>query len=119
MILEIMNKVQYWHPLNLKTFKTGVFVQMPEGIEAQVRGRSGLWFKHSITIGQTGTIDSGYTGEISVKLINLSNEFVRIEKDERIAQIIFAKYENPEFISVEKLDESDRGNNGFGHTGKK
>ena len=100
-------------------FKTGVSIEMPKGMEAQVRGRSGLWFKRGVSIGQTGTIDSGYRSTIKVRLVNLSPITYVVGSDERIAQLVFANYIEPEFIPVDELSKSERGKSGFGHTGIK
>lgn len=97
---------------------TGIFLSIPEGYEGQVRARSGLAIKHGITLANgIGTIDSDYRGEIKVILINLSNEEFKINKGERIAQLVLIKYETANFEEVNKLDETDRGSGGFGHTG--
>lgn len=99
---------------------TGLYIEMPEGYEAQVRPRSGLAIKHGITVlNSPGTIDADYRGEICVELINLSNKSYTIESGERIAQLVFNKYEQAEFIKVEELSETKRGEGGFGHTGNK
>ena len=99
---------------------TGLYIEMPEGYEAQVRPRSGLAIKHGITvINSPGTIDADYTGEIRVILINLSNTPFTVEPGERIAQLVFSKYEQAEFIEVKELSETERGEGGFGHTGLK
>ena len=99
---------------------TGLYIEMPEGYEAQVRPRSGLAIKHGITvINSPGTIDADYTGEIGVILINLSNTPFTVEPGERIAQLVFSKYEQAEFIEVKELNETERGEGGFGHTGLK
>lgn len=99
---------------------TGLYIEMSEGYEAQVRPRSGLAIKHGITvINSPGTIDADYTGEIGVILINLSNTPFTVEPGERIAQLVFSKYEQAEFIEVKELSETERGEGGFGHTGLK
>lgn len=99
---------------------TGLYIEMPEGYEAQVRPRSGLAIKHGVTvINSPGTIDADYTGEIGVILINLSNTPFTVEHGERIAQLVFNKYEQAEFIEVKELSETERGEGGFGHTGLK
>ena len=98
---------------------TGLFVQLPENYEIQIRPRSGLAFKQGITCLNTpGTIDSDYRGEIKVLLINLSNEIQIINNNDRIAQMVFAKTENIELIAVDVINETERGEGGFGHTGK-
>lgn len=97
---------------------TGLYIEMPEGYEAQVRPRSGLAIKHGVTvINSPGTIDADYRGEICVELVNLSNTHFIVEPGERIAQLVFAKYEKSDFIEVEELSETERGKGGFGHTG--
>lgn len=104
--------------LDRSLIPTGLYIEMPEGYEAQVRPRSGLAIKHGITvINSPGTIDADYTGEIGVILINLSNTPFTVEPGERIAQLIFAKYEKANFVEVEELSKTERGEGGFGHTG--
>ena len=99
---------------------TGLFIQLPEGYEAQVRPRSGLAAKHGITVTNSpGTIDADYRGEVCVLLVNLSKEPFTIEPGERIAQMVIARHEHVEWEEVEKLDESSRGAGGFGSTGTK
>jgi len=98
---------------------TGLHIALPEGYEAQIRPRSGLAIKHGITCLNTpGTIDSDYRGDIGVILVNLSNEPYVINSGERIAQMVINKTEKAEFKLVETLDETERGEGGFGHTGK-
>jgi dUTP pyrophosphatase len=98
---------------------TGLFIELPVGFEAQIRPRSGLAFKHGITVlNSPGTIDADYRGEIKVLLINLSTENFTIQNGERIAQMVVAKHERIEWEVVQKLEETDRGAGGFGHTGK-
>ncbi|MBP1838566.1 dUTP diphosphatase [Formosa algae] len=107
-------------PLERTIVKTGLFIELPVGFEAQVRPRSGLAAKYGITVlNAPGTIDADYRGEIGVILVNLSNENFTIENGERIAQLVFAKHEQAQFIEVETLSETDRGEGGFGSTGKK
>lgn len=97
---------------------TGLYVEIPEGYEAQIRPRSGLALKKGITVLNTpGTIDSDYRGEIGVILINLSNIDVEIQPGERICQMVFSKYEKVEFEPVDSISSSERGAGGFGHTG--
>ena len=106
------------NPLERKLIPTGIHIQLPQGFEAQIRPRSGLALKHGISIVNTpGTVDSDYIGEIGVILINLSNEPFVINPGERIAQMIISKYEKIEWNEVLKLDETERGSGGFGHTG--
>jgi dUTP pyrophosphatase len=107
-------------PLGRVIVKTGLFMELPIGYEAQVRPRSGLAAKKGITVlNSPGTIDADYRGEISVILVNLSNEDFVIENGERIAQLIIAKYERAEWIQVEELSQTSRGEGGFGSTGVK
>ena len=106
-------------PLERFAVPTGLFLEIPVGFEAQVRPRSGLAFKHGITVlNSPGTIDADYRGEIKVILINLSNEPYTISGGERIAQLVVARHEQAEWIEVEVLEESNRGTGGFGHSGK-
>jgi dUTP pyrophosphatase len=111
-------------PVTLKPFErqlipTGLFIELPENFEIQIRPRSGLALKQGITCLNTpGTIDSDYRGEIKVLLINLSNENQTIQNNDRIAQMVLAKTEKAKFILVEKIDSTKRGEGGFGHTGK-
>jgi dUTP pyrophosphatase len=98
---------------------TGLFIELPEGYEAQIRPRSGLALKKGITVLNTpGTIDADYRGEIGVILINLSKEEFVIENGERICQMVIAAHEKVEWDLVEELEETERGAGGFGHTGK-
>ena len=107
-------------PLERKLIKTGVFIQLPNGYEAQIRPRSGLAFKNGVTVLNTpGTIDSDYRGEIGVILINLSSNNFIVEDGERIAQMIIAKHEKVNWQEVEVLEHSERGVGGFGSTGVK
>jgi dUTP pyrophosphatase len=108
------------NPLERKLVKTGLFIEIPEGYEAQVRPRSGLAFKHGITVlNSPGTIDADYRGEIGVILVNLSQEAFSIQDGERIAQLVFAKVEQAEWFETQELTSTDRGAGGFGSTGKK
>jgi len=98
--------------------KTGLFIEIPEGYEAQIRPRSGLALKKGLTVlNSPGTIDSDYRGEIGVILINLSEVVVSIEDGERICQMVFSKYEQVEFNEVTIINSTQRGAGGFGHTG--
>ncbi len=107
-------------PLERKLIGTGLFLEIPEGYEAQIRPRSGLTLKKGLTVlNSPGTIDADYRGEIGVILINLSNEQVLIEDGERICQMVFAKHEQVILKSVEIIAETERGAGGFGHTGTK
>ena len=107
-------------PLSRALIPTGLHIALPEGYEAQIRPRSGLAIKKGITCLNTpGTIDADYRGEIGVILINLSAETFIVNPGERIAQMIINKFEQAEFELVEELDETERGEEGFGHTGVK
>jgi dUTP pyrophosphatase len=98
---------------------TGLYIALPTGAEAQIRPRSGLAYKHGLTVlNSPGTIDADYRGEVKVLLVNLSNEPFIIKNGERIAQMVVAKHERVEWSLVEELDETVRGAGGFGHTGK-
>ena len=111
-------------PITLKSLErilipTGLRVAIPEGYEIQVRPRSGLAIKHGITMLNTpGTVDSDYRGELKVIVVNLSNEAYTIEPNERIGQFVLNKIEQIEFVEVEELQSTERGEGGFGHTGK-
>jgi len=108
------------NPLERTIVKTGIFMELPVGYEAQVRPRSGLAYKNGITVlNSPGTIDADYRGEVGVILVNLSSEVFVIEDGERIAQIVFAKHEQGNWIEVETLEETGRGAGGFGSTGVK
>ncbi len=107
-------------PLGRTIVKTGLFIDLPMGYEAQVRPRSGLAIKKGITVlNSPGTVDADYRVEIVVILVNLSNEDFVIENGERIAQLIIAKHERAEWIEVQELSETSRGEGGFGSTGVK
>lgn len=107
-------------PLERTIVKTGIYIQLPTGYEAQVRPRSGLALKKGVTVlNSPGTIDADYRGEVGVILINLSSEQFIIEDGERIAQMIVAKYEQAEWVEAEALEETSRGAGGFGSTGIK
>jgi len=107
-------------PLERTIVKTGIFMELPVGHEAQVRPRSGIAFKKGITVlNSPGTIDADYRGEVGVILVNLSSEEFVIEDGERIAQMVISKHEQANWIEVEKLDETERGAGGFGSTGVK
>ena len=107
-------------PLERKLVPTGLYIELPQGFEAQIRPRSGLALKKGITVLNTpGTIDADYRGEIGIILINLSQEEFVIDSGERICQMIIASHETVEWKLVEELKETDRGAGGFGHTGKK
>ncbi len=105
-------------PLERTLVKTGLFIELPQGYEAQIRPRSGLAYKKGISIvNAPGTIDADYRGEIGVLLVNLSNEDFVINDGERICQMVIAKHETVSWESVEVLDDTERGAGGFGHTG--
>lgn len=108
------------NPLERRLIPTGLHIALPVGYEAQLRPRSGLALKHGITVlNSPGTIDSDYRGELMALLINLSNEPFDINPGERIAQIVIEKHEQADFELVEVLDETERGEGGYGHTGVK
>ncbi len=107
-------------PLQRTLVPTGLFIELPVGYEAQIRPRSGLAFKHGISVLNTpGTIDADYRGEVKVILVNLSDTEFEIKDGERIAQMIISAHEQADLEEVEVLSETDRGAGGFGHTGKK
>src|SRR5690554_5080049 len=107
-------------PLERAIVKTGLFIELPIGFEAQVRPRSGLASKNGITVlNSPGTIDADYRGEIGVILVNLSNENFTIENGERVAQLVIAKHERADWLEVKELSETSRGAGGFGSTGVK
>lgn len=107
-------------PLERVLVPTGLFLALPAGFEAQIRPRSGLAIKKGITLLNTpGTIDADYRGEIRVILVNLSTDDFLIEDGERIAQMVIARHEQAEWDEVEILDDTERGDGGFGHTGTK
>ena len=106
-------------PLERRLIPTGIKIELPLGYEAQIRARSGLSIKHGITlINAVGTVDSDYRGEVCVPLVNLSNETYTILPDERIAQMVICKVEQAKIVVKEELEESERGEGGFGSTGK-
>lgn len=108
------------NPLERKLIPTGLFIALPKGFEAQIRPRSGLALKKGVTVLNTpGTVDADYRGEIGVILVNLSNEPFEVVNGERIAQMVIARHEQGEFIPVEVLDETERGEGGYGHSGVK
>jgi dUTP pyrophosphatase len=107
-------------PLERALIKTGLFLEIPQGFECQVRPRSGLALKKGLTVlNSPGTIDADYRGEVGVILINLSSEEVVIENGERIAQLVFAKVEQAQWEETNELSETERGSGGFGSTGVK
>ena len=106
-------------PLGRVLVPTGLFIELPQGYEAQVRPRSGLAIKHGLTVlNSPGTIDADYRGEIKVALVNLSAELFEIQDGERIAQLVVARHEQVTWQPVEELGETERGAGGFGHTGR-
>jgi dUTP pyrophosphatase len=108
------------HPMERRLIPTGLHIALPPGYEAQVRPRSGLALKAGITVlNAPGTIDADYRGDIGVVLINLSDRDFVVNDGERIAQLVIARYEQAELIEVEVLDETERGEGGYGHTGVK
>lgn len=107
-------------PMERRLIPTGLYIALPPGYEAQVRPRSGLALKKGITVlNAPGTIDADYRGEVGVLLINLSQEPFTVNDGERIAQMIIARHEQAELVEVETLDETERGEGGYGHTGVK
>lgn len=107
-------------PLERKLIPTGLFIELPEGYECQIRPRSGLALKHGITVLNTpGTVDADYRGEIGVILVNLSNEPFVVNHGERICQMVVARHATVEWTVAETLADSERGAGGFGHTGVK
>ena len=115
-----INKPIVLKPLDRKLIPTGLKIALPVGYEAQIRPRSGLAIKYGVTVlNSPGTIDADYRGEVCVILVNLSNVDFVVNPSERIAQMVVAKHEQVDFQIVETLDETERGDGGFGHTGKK
>lgn len=107
-------------PLQRVLVPTGIYIELPQGYECQIRPRSGLALKHGITVlNSPGTIDADYRGEIGVILVNLSDKPFVINNGERICQMVVARYERVEWKPVDSLEESERGDGGFGHTGVK
>ncbi|MFA8433898.1 MAG: dUTP diphosphatase [Marinifilaceae bacterium] len=109
----------FLQPLERKLIPTGLFIELPQGYEAQIRPRSGLALKEGLSVlNSPGTIDADYRGEIGVILANLSNNIVEIKDGDRICQMVVAAHETVQWEPVEELATSDRGAGGFGHTGK-
>ncbi|MDC0105874.1 dUTP diphosphatase [Bacteroidia bacterium] len=105
-------------PMDRKLIGTGLFIALPEGFEAMIRPRSGMAFKHGITvINSPGTIDADYRGEIKIALVNLSQENFTIKNGDRVAQMVVNKYEQVSFNLTDSLDDTERGVGGYGHTG--
>lgn len=106
-------------PFERKLIPTGLYIELPDGYEAQIRPRSGLAIKNGITVlNSPGTIDADYRGEIKVILINLGSDDFTIKSGERICQMVIARHEKAEFVEVSEISETERGAGGFGHTGK-
>ena len=107
-------------PLERTLLPTGLYIELPQGYEAQIRPRSGLALKRGLTVLNTpGTIDADYRGEVKIILINLSQEPQVIEPGERICQMVIARHEQPEVVEVQELSATERGEGGFGHSGVK
>src|SRR5574344_250473 len=108
------------HPMERRLIGTGLHIALPVGYEAQIRPRSGLALKHGLTVlNSPGTIDADYRGEIMVLLVNLSQDDFVVNDGERIAQMVIARHEQGVFVETETLDETERGEGGYGHTGVK
>ncbi len=106
-------------PLERALVPTGLYMELPKGFEGQIRPRSGLAYKHGLTVlNSPGTIDSDYRGELKVLLVNLSNDAFEVKDGERVAQLVIAEHKQAELIAVETLDDTVRGAGGFGSTGK-
>lgn len=117
-VRAFLNEPIVLKPLERALIPTGLYLQLPAGHECQIRPRSGLALKHGITLVNTpGTVDADYRGEIGVILINLSNEAFTVNDGERICQMVITNYTHVEWEAVERLDETERGDGGFGHTG--
>ena len=107
-------------PMERRLISTGIFIQIPEGYEGQVRARSGLAIKHGIgLVNSIGTIDSDYRGELKIPMINFGSEEFTVHNGDRVAQLVIAAYERVKPVLVEELDDTERGAGGFGHTGVK
>ena len=107
-------------PMDRKLIPTGLFMELPVGTEAQIRPRSGLAYKHGLTVlNSPGTIDADYRGEVKVLLVNLGKDSFTIKNGERVAQMVIAKHERVDWEQVEELGDTARGAGGFGHTGNK
>ena len=118
----LLDKPMIIKPMERVLVPTGIFLEIPSGFECQVRARSGLSIKYGLTmVNGVGTVDSDYRGELKVPMINLGSEEFKVESGDRIAQIVFAKYETVSFEAVdstEELEKTERGAGGFGHTGR-
>ncbi len=107
-------------PMERRLIGTGLYIELPEGYEAQVRPRSGLALRHGVTVlNSPGTIDADYRGEIMVLLVNLSAEDFTVNDGERIAQMVIARHERAQLAKADSLGETERGDGGYGHTGIK
>ena len=114
-----LDQVVTLQPLDRALIPTGLFIELPEGYEAQIRPRSGLALNEGLGIlNSPGTLDADYRGEIGVIVVNLSNKLITIEDGERICQMVINKIEQAEWMEVEELSDTERGKGGFGHTGK-
>ena len=117
-LMAYLSESIFLRPLERSLIPTGLFIEIPEGFEAQVRSRSGLAIKQGlICLNSPGTIDADYRGEIKIILINLSSENIEIKSGDRVAQMIFQKIEKVILTEVTSLENSERGSGGFGHTG--
>lgn len=115
-----LNEQVILNPLERKLIPTGLYLELPEGYEAQIRPRSGLALNEGLgVLNSPGTIDADYRGEIGIIMVNLSNDIIGIKDGDRICQMVINRVEQAEFIEVEELGVTDRGTGGFGHTGKK
>lgn len=115
-----LDEVVTLKPLERKLIPTGLFIELPEGYEAQIRPRSGLALNEGLgLLNSPGTLDADYRGELGVIVVNLSNAVITIEDGERICQMIINRVEQAEWIEVDELGDTERGKGGFGHTGKK
>ena len=107
------------HPGEIRLVSTGLVMELPEGVECQVRPRSGLALKHGVTLPNSpGTIDPDYRGELRIIMQNLGSEVVTLARGERIAQLVFARFEAPDVVEVQQVSETSRGDGGFGSTGR-
>ena len=115
-----INEIVTLKPLERKLIPTGLYIELPEGYEAQMRPRSGLALNEGLgLLNSPGTIDADYRGEIGIIVVNLSNTMVTIKDGDRICQMVINKVEQAEWVQVEELTDTERGKGGFGHTGKK
>lgn len=115
-----LDKTMTLQPLERALIPTGIFIELPEGYEAQIRPRSGLALNEGLgLLNSPGTLDADYRGELGVIVVNLSNNVITIEDGERICQMVINKVEQAEWVEVEELTDTERGKGGFGHTGKK